>query len=144
MSDEVKRGDRLANKVALVTGAAQGMGAACARRLAAGRAKVVLFDRQKEPLQQLAAEPARAEHKHAARPHERDSFVARGERAQLERPRLRAEGRRAPHQQIDAAEFGRDPAARRRCRRRGDRAGAGIAEQSVAEQQAPTWCAVLR
>jgi len=43
-------------RVALVTGAAQGMGAACARRLAAGRAEVVLFDRQKEPLQQLAAE----------------------------------------------------------------------------------------
>lgn len=43
-------------RVALVTGAAQGMGAACARRLAAGGAAVVLFDRQEEPVRRLAAE----------------------------------------------------------------------------------------
>lgn len=43
-------------RVALVTGAAQGMGAACAQRLAAGGAAVVLFDRQEEPLGELATE----------------------------------------------------------------------------------------
>ena len=43
-------------RVALVTGAAQGMGAACARRLAAGGAAVAVFDRQAEPLQELATE----------------------------------------------------------------------------------------
>ena len=43
-------------RVALVTGAAQGMGAACARRLAAGGAAVAVFDRQAKPVHELAAE----------------------------------------------------------------------------------------
>ena len=43
-------------RVALVTGASQGMGAACARRLAAGGALVVVFDRQVESLKNVAAE----------------------------------------------------------------------------------------
>ncbi len=43
-------------RVALVTGASQGMGEACARRLAAGGASVVLLDRQAETLKTLATE----------------------------------------------------------------------------------------
>ena len=42
-------------RVALISGAAQGMGSACAWKLAASGFKVVLFDLRQEPLDQLAA-----------------------------------------------------------------------------------------
>jgi 3-oxoacyl-[acyl-carrier protein] reductase len=46
----------LANRVALVTGGAQGIGAAIARRLASAGAKVAVLDLKAEPAQKLAAE----------------------------------------------------------------------------------------
>ncbi|KZC43136.1 MULTISPECIES: glucose 1-dehydrogenase [Rhodanobacter] len=48
--------DRLSGKVALVTGAAVGIGAACARRLLEAGARVALVDLHDEPGQRLAAE----------------------------------------------------------------------------------------
>jgi 3-oxoacyl-[acyl-carrier protein] reductase len=47
--------DLTAERVALISGAAQGMGAACARRLAGSGYKLVLFDLRPEPLDALAA-----------------------------------------------------------------------------------------
>ena len=54
--------ERLAGKVALVSGAARGMGAAEARLFAAHGARVVLGDVRKEPIQQLADELVAAGH----------------------------------------------------------------------------------
>jgi NAD(P)-dependent dehydrogenase (short-subunit alcohol dehydrogenase family) len=48
------------DKVALVTGAGSGMGAACARRLAADRHAVVLFDLRPGSLEPVAADVRRA------------------------------------------------------------------------------------
>ncbi len=48
--------DRLKGKVAFVTGASQGIGAATARRFAAEGATVVICGRRLEPLQQVVAE----------------------------------------------------------------------------------------
>ncbi|MFC4530596.1 SDR family NAD(P)-dependent oxidoreductase [Sphaerisporangium dianthi] len=48
------RPDRLAGKVALITGGANGIGAAVARRLAAGGARVVVADVDDEAAQQVA------------------------------------------------------------------------------------------
>jgi NAD(P)-dependent dehydrogenase (short-subunit alcohol dehydrogenase family) len=48
--------DLTAERVALISGAAQGMGAACARRLAGADYKLVLFDLRPEPLGALAAD----------------------------------------------------------------------------------------
>ncbi|AGG89864.1 glucose 1-dehydrogenase [Rhodanobacter denitrificans] len=48
--------DRLSGKVALVTGAAMGIGAACVRRLLEAGARVALVDLHDGPGQQLAAE----------------------------------------------------------------------------------------
>src|SRR3954463_12820279 len=45
----------LTGKVALVTGAAQGFGFACARRLAEAGASVLLADRRREPLEAALA-----------------------------------------------------------------------------------------
>lgn len=45
---------QLASKTALITGAASGLGAATAKQFAAAGAKVILIDRQAEPLSQLA------------------------------------------------------------------------------------------
>ena len=47
---------RLENKVAIVTGAGQGIGAATARLFAREGAKVVLAARRMEPLQEVVAE----------------------------------------------------------------------------------------
>jgi len=49
-------GDRLSNKVALVTGAAQGIGAAIARAMAAEGARVIAADRNLAGCEALAAE----------------------------------------------------------------------------------------
>jgi NAD(P)-dependent dehydrogenase (short-subunit alcohol dehydrogenase family) len=46
--------DGLDGRVALITGAAQGMGAACARKLAASGFRVVLFDLQEDGLEALS------------------------------------------------------------------------------------------
>src|SRR3546814_18042925 len=48
--------DRLSGKVALVTGAAVGIGAACARRMLEAGARVALVDLNDRPGRQLAAE----------------------------------------------------------------------------------------
>ena len=50
------RAPDLAGRTALVTGAASGIGAACARRLACGGAKLLLVDIDTEPLNALAKE----------------------------------------------------------------------------------------
>ena len=47
---------RLEGKVALITGAASGIGLACARRCLAAGARVVLIDRDKERLRELCTE----------------------------------------------------------------------------------------
>jgi len=47
---------RLSGKVALVTGAAMGIGAACVRRLLETGARVAIVDLHDEPGEQLAAE----------------------------------------------------------------------------------------
>jgi NAD(P)-dependent dehydrogenase (short-subunit alcohol dehydrogenase family) len=46
----------LDNRIVLITGAGRGIGAASARRLAAGGAKVVLADIDKAAVEKLAAE----------------------------------------------------------------------------------------
>ncbi|MBD1873909.1 SDR family oxidoreductase [Nodosilinea sp. FACHB-131] len=46
----------IANKTVLITGASSGIGAACARQLAAAGARLILAARRQEPLQTLAAE----------------------------------------------------------------------------------------
>ncbi|HQR02786.1 MAG: SDR family oxidoreductase [Proteobacteria bacterium] len=52
--------DRLKNKVAIITGAGSGIGAATARRFAEEGATVILVGRRAEPLQAVAAEIAKA------------------------------------------------------------------------------------
>ncbi|MDH2426125.1 SDR family NAD(P)-dependent oxidoreductase [Sphaerisporangium sp. TRM90804] len=52
----VVRGDRLHDKVALITGGANGIGAAVARRLAGGGARVVIADVDDAAAEKLAAE----------------------------------------------------------------------------------------
>lgn len=49
------KGGELANKVAAITGAASGIGLACAKRLLAAGAKVVLVDRDAERLREVCA-----------------------------------------------------------------------------------------
>jgi 3alpha(or 20beta)-hydroxysteroid dehydrogenase len=51
----VNTGDRLAGKVALVTGAAQGIGAAIARKLTQHGARVIVADIQHDRGRQVAA-----------------------------------------------------------------------------------------
>jgi 3-oxoacyl-[acyl-carrier protein] reductase len=46
----------MTNRIALITGASRGIGRACAHRLAAGGAKVVLAARQLDKLEEVAAE----------------------------------------------------------------------------------------
>ena len=46
----------LAGRTALITGAASGIGAACARRLACDGARLILVDIDTEPLEALAKE----------------------------------------------------------------------------------------
>ncbi len=58
----------LQGRVALVTGASQGIGRACALRLAAGGAKIALAARNQEKLQQVAAEITAAGGEAAALP----------------------------------------------------------------------------
>jgi NAD(P)-dependent dehydrogenase (short-subunit alcohol dehydrogenase family) len=48
------------DRVALVTGAGSGMGAACARRLATDHRALVLFDERPEPLERVSADGERA------------------------------------------------------------------------------------
>src|SRR5689334_15598585 len=52
------RGERFAPRAALVTGASRGLGAALARELARGGARVVLVARERAPLEAVAAEIA--------------------------------------------------------------------------------------
>ena len=49
-------GDRLVGKVALITGAARGIGAACARRFRREGCALALFDRDEDGLRQIARE----------------------------------------------------------------------------------------
>ncbi|MGA2010176.1 MAG: SDR family NAD(P)-dependent oxidoreductase, partial [Solirubrobacteraceae bacterium] len=56
----MSRGGRVAGKIALVTGAARGMGAAHARALAREGAVVAIADIAREPGEALAAEVRRA------------------------------------------------------------------------------------
>ena len=58
----------LAGRVIVITGAAQGIGAACARRLAAEGAKLALWDLAPAPLQALQAELEQAGHASVALP----------------------------------------------------------------------------
>ena len=69
---------RLENKVAIITGAGQGIGAATARRFASEGARVVLAARRMEPLQQVVADIEDGERDVNGRPVAEDQL--RGER----------------------------------------------------------------